>query len=75
MRKRRYAEAGHEGHVEGQEEHDGEDRGRGRLRSFGELFLGSELASILYVDEVLDGAGRFQYIDSTGSVSASRRRR
>ncbi len=30
----------------------------------------SEEASELYVDEVLDGSGRFRYLDSVGSVSA-----
>ena len=30
----------------------------------------SELAAILYVDEVLDGEGRFLYLDSKSSVSA-----
>ncbi len=34
-----------------------------------QLFLGSELAAELYVDEVLDGRGRFQYLDSVSSVS------
>ena len=34
-----------------------------------QLFLGSELASELYVDEVLDGAGRIQYLDSVRSMS------
>ena len=33
-------------------------------------FLGSELAAELYVNEVLDGAGQFQYLDKSGSVSA-----
>ena len=33
-------------------------------------FMRSELASMLYVDEVLDGSGRLQYIDTSGSVSA-----
>ncbi len=32
--------------------------------------LGSELAAELYVDEVLDGSGRFQYLDRVSSVSA-----
>jgi len=32
-------------------------------------FLDSERASELYVDEVLDGSGRFQYLDVPGSVS------
>jgi len=40
------------------------------LRSFRDLFLGSELASMLYVDEVLDGGGRLQYIDRVVSMSA-----
>ncbi len=35
------------------------------------LFLGSEKAAELYVDEVLDGAGFLQYLDKSGSVSAS----
>jgi len=35
-----------------------------------DLFLGSEEASELYVDEVLDGSGRFLYVDSVVSVSA-----
>jgi len=34
------------------------------------LFLGSEKAAELFVDEVLDGSGRFQYLDKSGSVSA-----
>ncbi len=33
-------------------------------------FLDSELASELYVDEVLDGSGRIQYLDSMVSMSA-----
>ncbi len=33
------------------------------------LHLDSEEAAELYVDEVLDGQGRFQYLDSVGSVS------
>ncbi len=33
------------------------------------LLADSEEASALYVDEVLDGDGRFQYLDSIGSVS------
>ncbi len=33
-------------------------------------FLESEKACELYVDEVLDGAGRIQYLDSTVSMSA-----
>ncbi len=32
--------------------------------------LDSELASLLYCDEVLDGAGNFLYLDSELSVSA-----
>ena len=39
------------------------------LRSGG-LFLDSEEASELYVDEVLDGSGRFQYLDRVVSMSA-----
>ena len=35
----------------------------------GEVFMASELASEMYVDEVLDGQGRLQYIDKVGSVS------
>ena len=34
-------------------------------------FMQTELASELYVDEVLDGAGRIQYLDRSVSVSAS----
>jgi len=34
------------------------------------LLADSEVASELYVDEVLDGQGRFSYLDSVGSVSA-----
>ena len=34
------------------------------------LFLGSERAAELWVDEVIDSAGRFQYLDRSGSVSA-----
>ena len=34
-------------------------------------FLESELASALYCDEVLDGSGKFQYLDKVGSVSAT----
>ncbi len=33
-------------------------------------FMASELASELYCDEVLDGSGCFQYLDSVRSVSA-----
>jgi len=33
-------------------------------------FLLSEGASEMYVDEVVDGQGRLQYIDRVGSVSA-----
>jgi len=46
------------------------------MRHVSQLLLGcglladSEEASELYVDEVLDGSGRFSYLDSTGSVSA-----
>ena len=36
-------------------------------------FLESERASELYVDEVLDGSGRIQYLDSSVSVSGLRR--
>ena len=36
-----------------------------------QLDLFSEEASELYVDEVLDGQGRLQYVDSSLSVSAS----
>ena len=32
-------------------------------------FLGSELAAVLYCDEILDGAGDFYDIDRTVSVS------
>jgi len=32
--------------------------------------IDSEHAALLYVDEVLDGQGRFLHIDTTGSVSA-----
>jgi len=39
------------------------------LRGCG-LFADSERASELFVDEVLDGSGRFLYLDSVGSVSA-----
>ena len=39
------------------------------LRGCG-LLADSEEASELYVDEVLDGSGRFSYLDSVGSVSA-----
>ncbi len=34
------------------------------------LLADSEEASELYVDEVLDGSGRFRYLDSVSSVSA-----
>jgi len=34
-------------------------------------FLRSEGAAELYVDEVLDGQGRFQYLDKVGSMSGS----
>ncbi len=34
-----------------------------------DLFLKSERASELYVDEVLDGSGRVQYLDTEVSVS------
>ena len=37
------------------------------------LLADSEEASELYVDEVLDGSGRLQYVDSTGSVRGLRR--
>ena len=39
------------------------------LPRVGSLFLASELAAELYVNEVLDGQGRFQYLDKSGSVS------
>ena len=39
------------------------------LRGCG-LLADSEEASALYVDEVLDGRGRFCYLDTVGSVSA-----
>ena len=47
---------------------------RSRMRSLislrvGQLFLSSERAAELYVDEVLDGSGRLLHLDSTGSVS------
>ena len=32
------------------------------------LFADSEEASVYYVDEVLDGSGRFSYLDSTVSM-------
>ncbi len=32
------------------------------------FFMRLEIASELYVDEVLDGSGRLQYIDTMGSV-------
>ena len=32
-------------------------------------FLDSEEAAVLYVDEVLDGSGRLQYLDRVSSVS------
>ena len=35
----------------------------------GSLFMRSELASILYADEILDGSGRLLYIDREVSVS------
>ena len=35
-----------------------------------DYFLASELAAELYVDEVLDGNGRLQYVDRSLSVSA-----
>ncbi len=35
-----------------------------------DLFLDSEVAAVLYVDEVLDGHGKFQYLDRVASVSA-----
>ncbi len=38
-----------------------------RQRVFG--FMGTEYASELYIDEVLDGQGRLQYLDKVGSVS------
>jgi len=33
-------------------------------------FMHSEVACELYVDEVVDGSGRIQYLDRSGSVSA-----
>jgi len=39
------------------------------LPRVGSLFLASEKAAELYVNEVLDGEGRFLHLDSTGSVS------
>ncbi len=36
----------------------------------GLFFLETEEAAELYVDEVLDGQGRFLYLDSKSSVSA-----
>ncbi len=41
------------------------------LELFRDCFLGSEIASVLYVDEVLDGQGNVQYIDRGISVSGS----
>ncbi len=38
----------------------------------GDLFMASELAAEMYVDELLAGDGSVQYLDSPGSVSASR---
>ncbi len=38
--------------------------------SDGSLFLASEQAAELYVNEVLDGRGNIQYLDRSGSVSA-----
>ena len=49
-----------------------------RARLIGQLhfaFMDTEVASILYVDEVLDGQGLLQYVDSMGSVSGLGRRR
>ncbi len=40
------------------------------LPRVGSLFLASERAAELYVDEVLDGSGRLLHLDITGSVSA-----
>ena len=45
------------------------------MRGFADIlrevyFLDSEKASELYVDEVVDGAGRLLYLDVSGSVSA-----
>ena len=37
----------------------------------GELFLQTELAAEMYVDEVLAGDGSVLHLDSPGSVSAS----
>ena len=37
--------------------------------SDGSLFLSSERAVELYVDEVLDGSGRLLHLDRVGSVS------
>ena len=38
--------------------------------SVGSLFLASELAAELYVDEVIDGSGRLLYVDKDVSMSA-----
>jgi len=38
---------------------------------FRDAFLRSEAAAQLYVDERVDGAGRFLYLDKVGSVSGS----
>ena len=35
------------------------------------LFLGSERAAEMYVDELVDGAGRVQYLDKVASVSGA----
>jgi len=43
------------------------------LPRVGSLFMASEKAAELYVDEVLDGEGRLLHLDSIGSVSGLRR--
>jgi len=40
------------------------------VKSFLEAFLESELAALLYVDDVVAGDGQFLHIDSISSVSA-----
>ena len=42
----------------------------GFLTRLGIAFMESERAAEMYVDELVDGQGEFQYLDSVGSVSA-----